>query len=346
MKRTIINYLLVSLCSMGGAFLLSSCGSTSSKGQTATEDTTRIVVETSVASYQMVPQTELFSATIEAKTKNNIAPQMAGRIKSIRTEVGAFVSRGQVLAEMDNSQLNQVQVQLADAQLAFNRTDELYKVGGVAQAQWEARRSALAIAENNFKNIQENTILRSPISGIVTARNYDSGDMCTPSAPIFVIQEINPVKLRFNVSERLYSRVNKGMPASLKVDALGDEVFTGKVSLIYPTINPATHTFPVEIEVNNSKNVLRPGMFARAMLDFGTEKKLLVSDRAVVKQSGSGDYYAFTLDGDKAVRTELKIGTRHDAFIEVIEGLKEGDVVITEGSQSLRNGVRVRVVSK
>lgn len=346
MTRSIINKLLLSIGSLGVTLSLFSCGSTTAKEEQVAEDTTRVVVETSVVAYNIIRQTELFSATIEAKTKNNIAPQMAGRIKSIRTEVGAFVSKGQILAEMDNSQLNQVQVQVADARLAFQRTDELYKIGGVSQAQWEARRSALTIAETNFKNVQENTFLHSPISGIVTARNYDSGDMCSPTAPIFTIQEINPVKLRFNVSERLYSKVTKGMPATLTVDALGNEEFQGKVSLIYPTINPTTHTFPVEIEVNNSKSVLRPGMFARATLDFGEEKKLLVSDRAVVKQGGSGDYYAFTLEGDKAVRAELKIGARHDGFIEVIEGLKEGDVVITEGSQTLRDGVHVRVVNK
>lgn len=347
MNKSITTFRFFALSAMAISILLTSCnGGSTGKEQTTAEDSARVVVETSTAAYEKIRQTELFSATIEAKTTNNIAPQMAGRIKSISVEVGTFVRKGQVLAVMDNSQLNQARVQMNDAKIAFERTDELFKVGGISQAQWEARRSALSIAETNFQNIQENTILRSPINGVVTARNYDNGDMTSPTTPIFVVQEINPVQLRFNVPERLYSKVVKGMPASLTVDALGEEVFDGKVSLIYPTINATTHTFPVEVEVNNGKNILRPGMFARASLDFGEQQKLLVSDRAVVKQSGSGEYYAFTLDGNKAVRHNLKIGTRINDKVEIIEGLKEGDVVITEGAQTLRNGVRVRVVNK
>lgn len=347
MKRIIAPFLLIVLLLVTGALTLSSCkGNKSKSDKTTAEDTTRTAVETAVVERQLVHNRELFSATVEPKTSNNIVPQAGGRIKSIHVEVGSFVSKGQVLVVMDNSQLDQARVQLADARLAFSRMDELYKVGGVSQAQWEARRSALTMAETTFANIQENTMLRSPINGVVTARNYDSGDMCSPSMPIFVVQEINPVKLKVNVSERYYSVVSKGMPAQLTIDALGGETFEGKVSLIYPTLNAATHTFAVEVEVPNKNNTIRPGMYGRVTLDFGDREALLVLDRAVVKQSGSGEYYVYKINGDRAERVNVTIGAKYDTMLEILEGLEAGTTVVTEGAQILRNGARVKVLNK
>ena len=114
---------------------------------------------------------------------------MGGRIKRIATEVGNTVAKGQVLAEMDNSQLTQMKVKLEDARLSFARTDELYKIGGISKAQWDAARSAKTIAETAYNNMYENTVLRSPISGVVTARNYDAGDLASPQLPIFVVEQ-------------------------------------------------------------------------------------------------------------------------------------------------------------
>ena len=92
----------------------------------------------------------------------------------------------------------------------------------------------------------------SPISGIVTARNYDSGDMYSGGNPIYTVEEIRPVKLMVNVSESLFTKVKKGHEVDIRLDVYGDEVFKGKVNLVYPTIDPATRTFPVEIKIANS----------------------------------------------------------------------------------------------
>ena len=231
--------------------------------------------------------------------------------------------------------------------LAYSRTDELYKVGGVSKAQWDARKSALAVAETAHRNLQENTYLRSPISGVVTKRNYDTGDMCSPSLPIFVVEQISPVKLLINVSERYYTQVKKGMPARVHVDALGaDEVFEGKIALIHPTLNAQTHTFDVEVEIPNKDQKLRPGMYANVEIDFGQATAVMVSDRAVVKTPGSGEYYVYMLENGKAVRTIVKVGRQVEDQYEIISGLTPGTTVITEGAQVVRNGEQVKVVKK
>lgn len=330
---------------LGITFLMPSCKKSSSSK--SDQDSVQVAVQTAVVQQTSIENTAHFTATVQAKATNEIVPQAGGRIRQIRAEVGQQVSRGQILAVMDNSQLAQAEVQLADAKLAYTRTDELYKVGGVSKAQWDARRSALTVAETAYNNLQENTYLRSPIAGVVTARNYDSGDMCSPSMPIFIVEQIVPVKLLVNISERYYTMVSKGMSAKVTAEALGeDEGFEGKVALVHPTLNAQTHTFAVEVEVPNKGLKLRPGMYATVELDFGETTALVVSDRAVVKLPGSGEYYVYKLVGDRAERTVVKVGRQLGDRYEILSGLSSGTTVITEGAQVVRNGDRVKVVQK
>lgn len=335
------------LLSLGAMLLVAPSCSKNSKSKKDNQDSAQVAVETAIVQQGSIDNIGNFTASVQAQATNEIVPQMAGRIRQIKAEVGQQVSRGQILAVMDNSQLSQAEVQLADAKLAYSRTDELYKVGGVSKAQWDARKSALTVAETAHRNLQENTYLRSPISGVVTARNYDSGDMCSPSLPIFVVEQITPVKLLINVSERYYTQVKKGMPAHVRVEALGtDEAIEGKVSLIHPTLNAQTHTFTVEVEVANRDQKLRPGMYANVEIDFGQIIAIMVSDRAVVKTPGSGEYYVYTLENGKAVRTIIEVGRQVGDQYEVVSGLAPGTTVITEGAQVVRNGEQVKVVKK
>ena len=140
----------------------------------------------------------------------------------------------------------------------------------------------------------ENTQLISPISGVVAQRNYDSGDLFG-GLPVVQVQQITPVKMNINISETLFKQVKVGTPVSIKVDAYGDEEFKGKISLIYPTMDGATHTFPVEVQLANADSRVRPGMYARVTINFGTEKHVVVPDEAIFRQHRSerGFLHAF-----------------------------------------------------
>jgi len=194
-----------------------------------------------------------------------------------------------------------------------------------------------------MENLSENTRLISPLSGVVTARNYDPGDVAM-QLPILTIESMNPVKVTLNVSERYYSQVSIGMPVEVQADALGDEVFEGKISLIYPTIDPMSHTFTVEVTVPNSNQKLRPGMFSRVKMNFGSNDRPLLSDRAVLKQVGSNDRYVFVEENGKAVYTLVQLGVRIDDKYEILSGLNAGDKVIIHGNTNLIDGSEVEVV--
>ena len=296
---------------------------------------------------QAVAQIFEYTAVVRAEATNNIAPTIPGRIDKIFVEVGDFVSVGQKLVQMDATQLRQAKTQLDNLKENFNRLDELYKVGGVSKADWDALKTQLDVAQNAYNNLSENTQLLSPISGVVTMRNYDSGDIYpgNPLMPVIQIQQIRPVKLLINVSESQYNDFKKGMAAKIKIDILGTQEINGRVSLIYPTLDARTHTFPVEITIPNENIKVRPGMYARAIFNLGNRNNVVVSDKAIVKQPGSGDRFVYVLNEDNTVSyIKVTLGRRLDANYEIVSGLKEGDKVAITSLTKLKDGINVVVV--
>lgn len=336
-----IKTLSLALLSAG---LLASCSSSSSSKATEEQsaDTVRLV-EVAPAEMRALNLSEEFTAQLEAKVVNNIAAQAGGRLKQLLVKVGDRVGAGQAVARMEATQAAQAQIQLADAKTNFARMDELYKVGGVSKAQWEQAKSAVDQAKLAYGNAAENTVLRSPISGFVTAKNYDNGDMTSPQLPVVVIQQIAPVKAVIGVSEQYYSYLKKGAAATLSVDALGEETFSGVVTNIFPTLDPVTHTVSTEIEVANKDLKLRPGMYARVHLDFGTKEALTVPDKAIVRQAGSGARYVYVFSGGKAVYRAVELGQQQGDLYEVVSGLNAGDQVIISAPSNLKNGLSVKL---
>ena len=291
---------------------------------------------------QEVEQIQEFTATVEANVVNNIVPSMSLRINDILVEVGDHVRKGQVLAQMDKTNLLQSQTQLENIQLEYDRAFELYKVGGASKQSLDAQKTQLDVAKTAYENLKENTRLVSPINGIVTARNYDSGDMIGGEL-VVTIEQMSPVKLLVNVSESFYTRVRKGMDVNVKVEVYGDEIFHGKVSLIYPTVDPQTRTFPVEIKLPNKDLKVRPGMFARVTMNFGTQNHVVAPDLSIIKQAGSGDRYIYVYKDGKVSYNKVLLGRRMDDKYEIISGVSDGDQVVVAGQSRLTNGAEVSV---
>ena len=323
--------------------LLLSCGGSGQTESTESEASQKTKVRVEEVKLVPVDQISTFTATVEADKVNNIAPAMGGRIREIYVEVGSQVRKGQVLVAMDASTYSQQETQVATLRRDFERYKELYEVGGISKQQLDQVKTQLDVAETAMNNLGENTKLVSPLNGVVTARNYDPGDVAM-QLPILTIESMNPVKVTLNVSERFYSQVKIGMPVEVQADALGDEVFEGKISLIYPTIDPVSHTFTVEVSVPNNNQKLRPGMFSRVKMNFGTNDRPLLSDLAVLKQVGSNDRYVFVEENGKAKYTIVQLGARIDDKYQIISGLNAGDKVIIHGNTNLIDGSEVEVI--
>lgn len=322
--------------------LLGSCSGNNNKAEEGkTEEKPKVKLADVVA--RPVEQIQEYTATVEANVKNSIAPSAPVRIDKILVEVGDKVNKGQKLVIMDEANLKKMKLQLEFERMEYNRMNELYKVGGISKSDWENAKTALNVNETSYKNLLENTALISPINGVVTARNYDNGDMYSGGEPVLTVEQIAPVKLLINVSESYFPKVKKGTPVSVKLDTYGDELFEGKISLVYPTIDEATRTFPVEIMLVNKEQKVRPGMFARVTLDFGTVDHVVVPDLAIVKQAGSGDRYVYVYKDGKVSYNKVLLGRRMGSEYELVSGVDNHSKVVVAGQIRLRDGIEVDV---
>ena len=291
-----------------------------------------------------IPQAETYTATVESDVKNDIAPNTPYRIEKIYVDVGDNVRQGQVLVQLDASNLQQLKLQVENQKIEFNRTSQLYQVGGASKAEYDNAKLQLDVLSTQLKQLMQNTQLTAPISGVVTARNYDSGDMYSQGQPVLTIEQINPVKVMVNISEVYYKKVFKGMPVDIELDAYEGETFYGKVTIVYPTVDQSTHTFPVEVTINNSSQKVRPGMFARATVNFGDKNHVLVPDEALVKQIGAGDRYVYIYKNGKVSYNKVELGKHIGTKYEILSGVNPGDDVVIAGQSRLANGKEVEVV--
>lgn len=341
-----MKYTKLSIITFAAALLMTACGQKETKTATTGQEAPKAAPVVSVVKAQAedVDITNTFTSNIEPFATNNIVSQTAGRIESINAEVGQKVSKGQILAKMDDVNLAKTRMQYINDSTELARLTELYNIGAIAQADYDMAKLALNVTKKTYGNLAENTYLRSPINGVVTARNYDKGDMYNMQMPIFVVQQIQPVKMLINVSESHFTNISKDMAFDITVESYPGENFTGKVNLIHPTINASTHTFPVEVVCQNADQRLRPGMFARVTANFGTNHHVVVPDVAVVKQQGSGEHFIFVLQPDNTVKyTLVEVGKRLGDKYEIISGINEGDRIVTEGQIRLKDGVNVTV---
>lgn len=338
---------------MASAMLMTSCSSEEKKVEEKDEKPL-VKVETVVS--QSVDQIGNYTATTEADVVNNITTAMPNRIKAIYVDEGQKVSKGQRLVALDDVNTDSYELQVANAEanlknveINYNRAVELYKIGGGTKQSVEQMelslinaQNALASAKRALLNVKENTVLTSPISGVVTARNYDAGDM-TGQLPILTIAQVQPVKIVINVSESELAKVNNGMPAVVKFDTYGEEEFAGKVTMVAPTVDVATRTFGVEVTVANKDNRILPGMFARVELNLGTMEHVVVPDKAVVKQPGSGNYYVYVYKDGKVSYNQVQLGQRMGDKYELISGVESGSQVVVSGQSRLANGDAVEL---
>lgn len=291
-----------------------------------------------------IPQAETYTATVESDVKNNIAPNTPYRIEKIYVDVGDNVRKGQVLVQLDANNLQQLKLQVENQKIEFNRTSQLYQVGGASKAEYDNAKLQLDVLSTQLQQLMQNTQLVAPISGVVTARNYDSGDMYSQGQPVLTIEQTNPVKVMVNISEVYYKQVFKGMPVDIELDAYEGETFYGKVTIVYPTVDQSTHTFPVEVTINNSGQKVRPGMFARATVNFGDKNHVLVPDEALVKQIGAGDRYVYIYKNGKVSYNKVELGKHIGTQYEILSGVNPGDDVVIAGQSRLANGKEVEVV--
>ncbi len=294
-----------------------------------------------------------YTANLAAYEELHLAPASPGRIDKIEVEVGQRVRKGQVLVKMDQTQLRQAEIQLATLETDYRRLDTLRKLGSIAQQQFDQLRTQLEVLRKNVDFLRENTQLRAPFDGVVSGKYFENGEMYTgaPSAAVgkpavISLVQINRLKAMLPVSEKYLPLVKRGMEAKVLSDVFAGETFTGKITNVYPTVDPMSRSFQIEATIENRNEMLRPGMFARVTLALDRDQAFLLPSIAVLKLQGSNDRYLFVEINGMARRVPVLIMKRYNDMVEVSgENLKPGDRVIVSGQARLLDGAKVKVLN-
>jgi len=303
-------------------------------------------------SYQETAIEQNVTATIKAFEETYLSPALQGVIRSVKVEVNDRVKKGQLLVEMDRTQLDQTRLQYETLKTDFARMDTLIKTGSIAQQSYDQMKSQVESTELILKNLEENTLLKAPYAGIITGKYYNDGELYSPApntpvgkAALISIIQINPVKVMINLSEIYLPLVREGMTATVKTEVYPDETFTGSVFRIHPTVNEATRTFTVELKIPNNSGKLRPGMFARVSLKLGKKEALIVPAITVLQQTGTNERYIMLHKNGTATRIPVQILNRYDDRLEIASSeLKGGEQLIYAGQNSLEDGDPVSIV--
>ncbi len=314
------------------------------------EDTNNaVLVRTSPTAMQTVSNNLEFTGVVQPFEEAHIAPAVPARINKIRVDVGDKVTKGQLLVEMDNTQLFQAQVQLDNLAKELSRMDTLLRAGAVTQQAFDQLKTQHQVAKSNIDNLSTHTQVRSTLNGVVTARYFSDGEMFTgvPSPvgkpAIVSINQTKPVKVILGVSERFLPEVEKGMTAQITTEVYANRIFEGKINRIFPTIDRATGTFKVEVLIDNKDDVLRPGMFVRVALSLGEHQALLVPALSVLKQAGSNERFVFIVENQQAQRITVEPGRKFNDQVEILSGLSVGQQLVVTGQHNLIQGSTIEI---
>ncbi len=353
MKQNAISSILV----LTPVLFFLKCSPPVNKQQTSENDSTVAQAEKVkiiMLEQKVIGKTIEYSSTLEAFEEVHLVPASPGKIEKILVEVGSQVSKGDLVIKMDPTQLLTSTLQLKNLETDFQRLDTLQKVGGVTEQQFDQVKTQYEVTKTSVEFLRANTELKAPFNGVITGKYYEDGEMYSGApntiagkAAIVSIAQIHPLKAIVSIPETYFPQINSGMVADITCDIYPGEKYTGRIYLKYPTIDPASHSFQVDIKVSNPGEKLRPGMFCRVILDIGEVKALVVPSLAVLKMQGSNERYLFIEKDGIAKRITVKLVKRFDDLVEVESTeLHEGDHLIIFGQSRLLNGIPVEVVSE
>ncbi len=289
------------------------------------------------------------NGTLEAEDEVDVVARTSGPITELLIEEGDVVRAGQLVARIDDREAqNQVAIATVardEAQLVFDRAQTTHETGLVSQESFDAAQSSLRTAEVQLESAALQlayTEIRAPFNALVAERYIRRAQYVTSGMPLFRVSDFDPLWCPIEVPEKDLGRLRVGQKGHVVVEAFPDERFSARVLRIRPTVDAGTGTVTVTLEVSGQGR-LRPGMFARVFVETDTREGVIAIPRSALVLDSIGDI-VFVRDGDTAVRREVVLGIREGEFVEVEEGLTEGDSLIVLGQDGLADGTPITIL--
>jgi membrane fusion protein, multidrug efflux system len=289
-------------------------------------------------------------ARLEAERQVDVLARATGLVETIAVEEGDRVREGDILVRLGKEELKlrllQAQVALRQVNAAFERTKALHDSRMVSEAEFETVRHQVEnarVALDEVKLSLDYADIRAPISGVVMLRLVEVGDLVRSNQQVLELADLEPLLARIHVPEKRMHQIRKGQEARVLIESLPDDQFTGEIRMISPGVDPQSGTIKVTLEIPDALDRLKPGMFASVRIITDRHlNTLIIPKKGLVIETDEDDVYVVA-DG-KARRTRVELGFVEGDQVEVVQGLEEGDRVITVGQDGLKNGMAVRPV--
>lgn len=313
--------------------------------ETATTEQERVEqVRTTVLHEQEIEREISVSTNLQGYLTVNVAPSLTGKIEHIYREVGDRVAKGSDLVRMDQTQYKTTKISLANLETEKNRLEQLLKTGSATQQQYDQILAQYNSTKEQLDFLETNTYVKAPFAGVISAKNYEDGELYS-GQPILVLTQISQLKALVAIPENYFPKFHPGMKLTLTSEIYPDQVFPATVEVVYPTVDPTSHTFQVKIIVPNGKLLLRPGMYVTTTIGLGKAKTIVAPYQAVEKLVGANDRYVFINENGRAKRVSVELGQRFDQNIEILSPeIKDGVEMVTTGQHKLVDGVKINVV--
>jgi len=306
-----------------------------------------IVTEVAAQNY-----TDRFTALGTARANESIVvtSRMSSIVTNIAFEEGQRVAAGDLLVELDNAEiradLSRAQASLKQKRSQFNRSRTLGETRVVSDAELEELEAGVLMAEAEVRGAQarlDNSFIRAPFAGTVGLRHVSLGDLVGPDTTITTLDDTDTIKLAFTIPEAFLSSLVTGMPIEAQTNVYRDHSFVGQLASIDTRIDPVTRSLMVIAKLPNDAGLIRPGMFLTVAVERERENVLLIPEEALVPRQGR--QFVYVVEDGKAVERQVELGARAPGFAEIRSGLSRGETLVTEGTQKIRDGAAVEIIS-
>ncbi len=343
------------------------------------EEIIRVPVELSTVERGGIESTIQFFGNVAADQEIRVYSMIPNQILAIKVDVGDTVQAGDLLAQIDTEKIHQAvsqaeaglesaQAQFISVDAEFKRIKKLYEDSALSQSQYEAVKAQRDAARSGVKQVKAalsvaksqlaDTRITAPISGIVSERNFEVGDMAPPQIPLFNVVKMDPVLVQVNIIERHIDIVKPGQSAWITVSGYPDTVFQGLITRVNPTLNPMTRTAKAEIEVSNADLLLRPGMFADVSVVIEEKTAVPVIPKYAIIERTSLNYeegqlttnkvkinrHVFVVEDSVALRRDISIGIEDRINVEIVSGLQGGEQIVVIGQHNLSDSSQVAII--
>lgn len=279
----------------------------------------------------------------------NVSPKAAGRVEQIMKDVGQEVSAGEVLLVLDSSDLallaDKTRIQLDDAKRVLDQKETLLNAGAISKSEYDTARNTyetLSLTMKQNESDLANTQTKSSISGVVTAKNVSLGAMVSSNTIAYTVVNIDKVQVNASLMEDEVNYVKVGQAVDIVVPAISNQTYKGIVSRISPYADDKSKTYPVWVEVDNQNRILKPGMFAEVKLKYNRLNSVIAVPNNTILDKGDKKV-VYVVNNDKAAERSVKTGIALNGMVQITEGLNSGDVLITSGLNTLRDGKFVSI---